>query len=355
VVKPYSGKDEETRMQYDIWSPEAARIARRVAAGVAFGGGGLTALGAALYGLLVAEAALARKIVGRPHGMSGPPADGMYGDQFGGRFGDRAAGPIRLVMLGDSTSVGLGMDDPARTPGVLLARGLAEVAERPVLLRVLGVSGAASAELDGQVDQALADPADVPDVAVIFVGANDVTTQTPAAQAVRHLERVVRRLREAGAEVVVGTCPDLGTVRPIAQPLRWVTRRWSRQLAAAQTLAVVAAGGRTVSFADVLGPEFGAEPAEMFGPDRYHPSARGYLQAAHIVLPSVCAALGVWPEPDLARGEEPEHLAAALATREAGIEVTGSGRAADPPRRWATLLRRRPRALPERGPLPEHA
>ena len=30
----------------------------------------------------------------------------------------------------------------------------------------------------------------------------------------------VRRLREAGAEVVVGTCPDLGAVQPVPQPLR---------------------------------------------------------------------------------------------------------------------------------------
>ena len=63
----------------------------------------------------------------------------------------------------------------------------------------------------------------------------------------RHLSEAVRTLRDAGVEVVVGTCPDLGTVRPIPPPLRQVARAWSRRLAAAKTIAVVEQGGRTVS------------------------------------------------------------------------------------------------------------
>ena len=80
--------------------------------------------------------------------------------------------------------------------------------------------------------------------------------------------------------MVVGTCPDLGTIRPIQPPLRWLARRWSRQLAAAQTVAVVRAGGRTVSLGDLLGPQFDAAPEQMFGADRFHPSAEGYRAAA---------------------------------------------------------------------------
>ena len=318
-----------------VWAAGMARAARRIATAAALGGGGLTALGATAYALLMAESMLARKVIGRPHGLEGPPSDGVYGDFTGN--------PLKMVMLGDSTSVGLGMTDPGKTPGVLLANGLAALAERPVRLLVVGKSGAPSAELGDQVDKALALG---PELAIIFVGANDVTTQTPPAVAVRHLAKAVRRLREAGAEVVVGTCPDLGTVRPLPQPLRWVTRRWSRQLAAAQTVAVVDAGGRTVAFADVLGPEFETNPHEMFGPDRFHPSDRGYAQAAYAVLPSVCAALGLWPEPRPAYGEglQPIYLAAATAAEESGTEVSATrvaGRATGPHGKWATLFRRR--------------
>ena len=66
-----------------------------------------------------------------------------------------------------------------------------------------------------------------PQVAVIIIGANDVT-HVGGPQATDHLEDSVRQLREVGCQVVVATCPDVGSVRPIPQPLRWVARRLSR-------------------------------------------------------------------------------------------------------------------------------
>ncbi|RJL33309.1 SGNH/GDSL hydrolase family protein [Bailinhaonella thermotolerans] len=323
---------------------------RRIVSAAALGGGGITALGVATYGFLLAEAVIARKTVGRPHGDNAPEADGLYGSALGPGPVDAPdeVEPIRMVLLGDSTAAGLGLTDPRETPGALIAEGLAAVAERPVRLTNVARSGSVSADLRWQVRRALIAS---PDIAVIFIGANDVTTRVPPARAVRDLRNAVRRLREAGAEVVVGTCPDLGTVEPIAQPLRWLARRWSRQLAAAQTVAVVEEGGRTVAFADLLGPEFESSPKEMFGPDRFHPSAQGYAQAAYAVLPSVGAALGVWPEagehrPDPTRGEGvlPIYVAAAEAAEAPGTEVAATriaGRSLGPRGRWAMLLRRR--------------
>ena len=137
---------------------------------------------------------------------------------------------------------------------------LAAVGGRPVRLTNVAVIGAQSGDLDGQVASALAevprarrrrdhgrrqrrDPPDRP-----------VGRRAPPGPG-------GARLREAGAEVVVGTCPDLGTIEPVAQPLRLLARRWSRDLAAAQTVAVVEAGGRTVSLGDLLGPGVRGAPA----------------------------------------------------------------------------------------------
>jgi hypothetical protein len=193
-----------------------------------------------------------------------------------------------------------------------------------------------------------------------MVGANDVTHRLRPSESVRALDAAVRRLRARGTQVVVGTCPDLGTVEPIPQPLRFVARRWSRQLAAAQTVAVVEAGGRTVSLADLLGPEFVASPREMFSDDGFHPSAAGYAQVAAALLPSVCAALDLLPgdlatqRPDVHVGEGLDDVAHAAAraaaepgTEVAGIEIAGSERG--PRGRWAMLLRRRRPRLPLRG------
>jgi len=176
---------------------------------------------------------------------------------------------------------------------------------------------------------------------------------------------------------VVGTCPDLGTVEPIQHPLRLLARRWSRQLAAAQTIAVVEAGGRSVSLGDILGPEFAARPSEMFGPDRFHPSAAGYAAAATVLLPAVRAASGVpgdavrQPPTAAEASVLPVAQAAVEAVDAAGTEVEAISISAHVPRqlsghvsgriprqsaapqrgsrgRWA-LLRRPRRSLPRNG------
>ncbi|MEU5280879.1 SGNH/GDSL hydrolase family protein [Streptomyces asoensis] len=334
-------------------SMSRARVARRIAAGAAYGGGGIGLAGAAAVGLVVAEAHLARRQVNngaRPHV---PHAEGRYGVAYDAPGPGKE--PLRLTMLGDSTAAGQGVHRSGQTPGALLASGLAAVAERPVELRNVALPGAQSDDLDRQVALVLGDTDRVPDVCVIMIGANDVTHRMPATRSVRHLSSAVRRLRTAGAEVVVGTCPDLGTIEPVQQPLRWLARRASRQLAAAQTIGAVEQGGRTVSLGDLLGPEFEANPRELFGPDHYHPSAEGYATAAMAVLPTVCAALGLWPaeeeRPDVTRREGflPVARAAAEAAAEPGTEVTAA-MPTGPRGPWALLKRRRRRRVPESEP-----
>ncbi|MEV6169528.1 SGNH/GDSL hydrolase family protein [Streptomyces sp. NPDC051954] len=335
-------------------SMSRARVARRIAAGAAYGGGGVGLAGAAAVGLVLAEVQLAKRHVGNGVAPHPPNANGRYGDAYT----TPDAPPLRLALLGDSTASGQGVRRAGQTPGALLASGLAAVAERPVDLRNVALPGARSDDLDRQVTLALADPALTPDVCVIMIGANDVTNRMPATRSVRHLSAAVRRLRTAGAEVVVGTCPDLGTIEPVQQPLRWLARRASRQLAAAQTIGTVEQGGRTVSLGDLLGPEFAANPRELFGPDHYHPSAEGYATAAMAVLPTVCASLGLWPaeeeHPDASRREGflPVARAAAEAASEAGTEVTAA-MPTGPRGPWALLKRRRRRRVTVTDPAPQ--
>ncbi|AXE26649.1 SGNH/GDSL hydrolase family protein [Streptomyces globosus] len=327
-----------------------ARTARRIAAGAAYGGGGLGLVGVAAVGLVLAEVQFAKRTVGS--GLPDPPrADGLYGGGFCGSGLD--PGPLRLAMMGDSTAAGLGVHRARQTPGALLASGLAAVAERPVELRNVALSGAMSDDLDRQAGLLLDGDAPPPDICVIMIGANDVTRRMPPTQSVRHLTSAVRRLRLAGTEVVVGTCPDLGTIEPVYQPLRWLARRVSRQLAAAQTIGAVSLGARTISMGDLLGPEFAANPREMFGPDSYHPSAEGYATAAMAILPTVCAALSLWPESDrleVSRDEDmlPVAQAASAAAGQAGTEVTP---ARGP---WALLKHRRRRRVPAEDAGPAH-
>jgi lysophospholipase L1-like esterase len=260
---------------------------RRLLIGLGTGAGTLGALaaGAALGGrhLLERQAAAARQIIGHPHGESAPEADKTYKK----RYGDR----IELLLLGDSIAAGLGAEQPRETLGARLAKGIGKRTQRSVRLRTAARVGAESSMLAAQV--AGLEPAYRPDIAVIVVGGNDVTHRVPVADAARDLAACVEALQARGAEVVVGTCPDLGALRPVPQPLRSLGSRASRQLAAAQRSAVVPLGAYVVDLATVVGPFFISNPDEMFSLDRFHPSAMGYKRTAKAMLPSVLAALRI--------------------------------------------------------------
>ncbi len=323
-----------------------ASRARRIATAAAYRGGGIGAVGAlggaAFYGLIVGQTRLARRRIPTAVGAA-PPTDGTTWTAAGVSV---ARPPIRMAMLGDSLAAGYGVHRDRDTPSVRLAIGISSVARRPVHVSNVAVVGAESRGLAVQLD-VLARRGPAPELAVVMVGANDVTHRIKPAESVAMLAAAVTRLRAAGAEVVVGTCPDLGTIRPIGQPLRWIARRMSRNLAAAQTIAVVEAGGRTVSLGDLLGPLF-ASSSELFSDDRFHPSAAGYAAAADAVLPSALDALGLRTRARAAtalstRRARPLARAAAKAVAVPGTEVLEAAPASGrrPLTRWRHALHRR--------------
>lgn len=307
---------------------------RRAARLAALGGGSVTAAGALLYGVVLGQAMIAKHTIPLP--TEPPPrADGLYGADLPGE-------PVRFVMLGDSSAAGYGARLPRETVAAVIAAGLAERLGRPVLMRCLAVVGARSPDLPPQVEGALELS---PDIVVICVGGNDVTHRVPVQDSIRFLVDAVTALRAAGAQVVVGTCPDLGTIRPLQRPLRWLAKLWSRQLAAAQTVGVIEAGGRTVSLANLLAPAFYQDPERLFAWDRFHPSSEGYAAAAGALLPTVAAALDPRFEQPLSAGEGVRTLpqAAAEAVNAGGTEVSPTsvaGHEHGPDGRWAQLRHR---------------
>jgi lysophospholipase L1-like esterase len=263
---------------------------RRLAVTAVKAGGGVGLAGASMYGLLRAEAVLARYRIGVLD-IAVPDPSGIYAAPHRDGTGQdhrRTHRPFRLLVIGDSAAAGYGARDPDDTYGAFLASGLADRTGRPVDLRCHAVVGAETIDLLTQIDQA--DLTGV-DATAVIIGVNDVTHGVRTGTAVQSLREVLERLRAHGSAVIVGTCPDLGTVRPILQPLRQLARQRSRRLAEAQALATVQAGGTAVALGSLLGPEFAAAPAELFGPDRYHPSPRGYLRCAEAMLPELVALL----------------------------------------------------------------
>ena len=236
--------------------------------------------------LLQRQAAQARRAIGKPLGEQAPLADRHYRKKLGQ--------PVDLLVLGDSIAAGLGAERAKHTLGGRLARGIARSAGRSVRLRTAAVVGSESSMLADQL--ATLPDSYRPDVAVIVVGGNDVTHRVRVSESRRHLGEAVGTLRERGIPVVVGTCPDLGALPVLQQPLRALAGVSSRQLAAAQRDVVTELGGLAVSLADVVGPFFVTRPDEMFAVDRFHPSGAGYRRTAKAVLPSVLVALSLAEE-----------------------------------------------------------
>ncbi len=257
--------------------------------------GALASTGTAYLGarnLLVGQATRARTVI--PKAWDIPPrADGVYSPGAGPveRWQRGVSADVHLMIFGDSTATGYGCVSAEEVPGVLIARGLAEQTGKRIRLSTKAIVGATSKGVSGQVD-AMFVAGPPPDVAVMMIGANDVTALNGISQSARRLGRTVRKLGSRGAAVVVGTCPDLGVITAIPQPLRSLARARTRQLARAQAAAVRASGGVPVPLANLLAPQFRVTPELMFSADGFHPSATAYALAAAQLLVALCDLLG---------------------------------------------------------------
>lgn len=251
-----------------------------MAAGVV--GGVLAGVALGAQGLLARQAAVARAAIGKPLGEEALRADRVFKSERGRT--------VELLLLGDSVAAGLGAERAKHTLGARLGRKLAARTGRAVRLSTAARVGAESSDLADQLDGL---PQGYrPDVAVVVVGGNDVTHRVPVAESAADLARCVLRLREQECEVVVGTCPDLGALQAVPQPLRSLGSLASRRLAAAQAEAVRPLGARVVALATSVGPFFTVDPDAHFSADRFHPSSLGYKRTAQALLPALVDAVG---------------------------------------------------------------
>lgn len=180
--------------------------------------------------------------------------------------GSRTAGAVRLLVLGDSTAVGTGVEQMADAVAGQLARRLPE----SVAWRAVGENGMTAREVrERHLDEALADPADI---AVVLVGWNDALQLRPAGEFRQNLAAVLDALRTRNphARLVVVAAPSFSRFASMPQPLRFALGEHARGLA--QVAAKVAAERGAI-----LVPGFdGVHVAS----DRFHPDATGYALIA---------------------------------------------------------------------------
>jgi lysophospholipase L1-like esterase len=192
---------------------------------------------------------------------------------------------MRLAMLGDSIAWGQGAARERDRLASRLTDGLT-VRGFDVEAKVFAVPGARSSGLAAQVSRAVAWQ---PNLAVVVIGANDLTHFVPPDQAAQQLAEAVRRLRAAGVEVVVAPAPDLSSVPYVPVALRATVRSAGEFLRQRQLTAVLEEGGR-IADPDQRASRAFATDSSLFSADRFHPSSAGYAVIADSLLPVLAEA-----------------------------------------------------------------
>jgi lysophospholipase L1-like esterase len=196
--------------------------------------------------------------------------------------------PLRYVVLGDSTTIAQGAD---YADGYV--RGTADYLARlgyRVELTNVGISGATASDV--AATQATNAGALKPDVALVAVGANDVTHLTRISTVRRGIADTIDRLRAANPDVkiVITGSPQMGSVPRFPQPSKLLARLRTNQL---NRMAVVLATVKHVVFAPIAaktGAIFDAHP-EYYAADNFHPNAQGYALWTPVLNAALSQAL----------------------------------------------------------------
>lgn len=202
-----------------------------------------------------------------------------------------AGPPIRYLVLGDSTAVGVGGDYER---GIVLetARHLAK--NRRVDLLNLAVSGARFRDvLREQLARARGWK---PDLVLLDVGANDATHLTSSRSLRRDLEEIIRLIlaENCEARIVVTGSPDMGAPPRIPFFLRGIAAARARRI---NEIARAAVSDHDLTFApiaDRTGQAFRSDRT-LFHPDRFHPNDRGYALWVPVLIEAIDIALATQP------------------------------------------------------------
>ena len=203
-----------------------------------------------------------------------------------GVFGPDSAPDVRLVLLGDSTVTGPGLerrDD-------LWSRQVARRLVGDVRIRLLSVAAGGSRVRDVLTAQLPEAQELRPHVAIVSVGANDAMHGTRLRRFEADLDALVDAFGEAGTEVVLAGVGDLGNIPRLVHPLKALATRRSRQFDCAHA-RVAARHDHVVKVpvAELTDEQFRAR--DVFCPDLFHPNCAGHTAWAEAAYPFVADAL----------------------------------------------------------------
>ncbi|HEX2765117.1 MAG TPA: SGNH/GDSL hydrolase family protein [Candidatus Limnocylindria bacterium] len=228
-----------------------------------------------------------------------PGHPGFYVNHVVGPASVRDSRRLRMVVLGDSTTAGVGVTRPEDALPYLIARRLADAEGRPVHVVSYGWAGARMADVAEQQLRRALEPLRssetepfLPgaDVVAIVVGANDATHRTNPRRYRASLRHLLRRVRDAApqARVVLAGIPALRGALPQIEPLILIADSWAKLLRPISRSEAQATGVAYADLAAKVPPRIRGR-RDVLSEDRFHPSVVGYSAWADVIFEALVA------------------------------------------------------------------
>jgi lysophospholipase L1-like esterase len=200
---------------------------------------------------------------------------------------------LRFVVLGDSTTAGVGVERAEDSLPYLIAQRVADAESMPVHVVSYGWAGARVADLVRQQLPRALEPIRASetkpflpgaDLVAVVVGSNDATHNTPPGRFRADLRTVLEGIRAAApnARVVLAGIPAFrGALRGM-EPLIFIADQYARLL---RPVARAEAGRADAAYADLARdvPERIRGRTDVLSSDQFHPSVVGYTAWADVI------------------------------------------------------------------------
>lgn len=209
---------------------------------------------------------------------------------------------LNIVVLGDSTTAGVGVDRPEHSLPYLLGQRIAEAESRPVRVVSYGWAGARVADLP--TDQVVLATSKIrekdrgpflpeADVVAMVIGSNDATHNTPPRRYRDDLRATLEtvRARAPRARIVLAGIPAFrGALRGI-EPLIFLADQYARIL---RPISRAEAARVDAAYADLEAevPPLIQGRADVLSVDNFHPSVVGYDAWAEVIFRALQAGPG---------------------------------------------------------------
>lgn len=203
------------------------------------------------------------------------PAPHMEQFDPSGEFGDPSHPTLRVAVLGDSSVTAPGVTGPHEIWVSVVCSRLADT--RHVILQSFAVGGSMAHDvIADQLDNAITFE---PDVVFVSVGANDAIKGVPIRRFEANLHRLIARLSDTGAMVILTGVGVMGTIPRLYPPLSTLMSRRAERFDQVHW-RVAEAHGATVIDQRTDDARIWNTDRSLWAADHFHVSAAGHARWA---------------------------------------------------------------------------